>query len=227
MVFGARKKSLGHAVKKMWSDMYDAPVVTVGITDDEDIKMFYEDANELAAVLEEHRPTRIVVTTGMNEPRHYDGKEEDFEYWMLEHFRINCYLPMHVLMTWIDWAFENGAGYEDLAGAHFVAISSNSAHIARSQSMAYNASKAALSQSLRSAARDIGKAEIGMSVYGYEPGLIKGTPMSAERSGTRMLGPGLAEGLSRRTLAGQIVYNLAFGGAEQNGVLYRVDAGEQ
>lgn len=217
MVFGARKKSLGQSVAKMWSDLYDAPVQTVGISGEEDVQAFIEDAEELGKLISDFKPTKIVTTIGINK----ELGEDDFEYWMMEHLRINCYLPMHILMTWLE---QEGEGFPP-HGAHFVAISSNSAHIARSKSMAYNASKAALSQAIRSAARDIGKAEIPMSVYGYEPGLIKGTPMSGERGGTRMLG--VPEGMSRRTLAGQIVHNLAFGGAEQNGVLYRVDAGEQ
>jgi NAD(P)-dependent dehydrogenase (short-subunit alcohol dehydrogenase family) len=205
----------------MWTDLYDSPVQTVGVSGEEEVQCVLEDAEELGKVFAEFQPTKVVCTIGINEAR----GEGDFEYWMMDHLRINCYLPMHVLMTWIEQASEGKVGGPP-AGAHFVAISSNSAHIPRSQSMAYNASKAALSMALRSAARDIGKAEWPMSVYGYEPGLIKGTPMSGERGGTRMLGPGLGQGLSRRTLAGQIVHNLAFGGAELNGVLMRIDAGE-
>jgi len=212
MIFGARKKSVGAAVQKMWTDIYDSPVMTVGISGDEDRNILIDDAEELSALIKEFEPTKVVCTIGMNK----ELGDDDFEYWMMDHLRTNVYLPMHILMTWIE------TGPPD--GAHFVAISSNSAHIPRSKSMAYGASKAALSMALRCAARDLAKAEMDMSVYGYEPGLIKGTPMSGERGGTRMLG--LPNGLSRRTLAGQIVHNLGFGGAELNGVLMRIDAGE-
>lgn len=218
MVIGARKKSLGAAVAKMWGDMFDSPVMTVGISGEEQETILLEDPAELGALFQSFQPTKVVCTIGINK----ELGEEDFEYWMMDHLRVNCYLPMHVLMTWLE---QEGDGAPP-PGAHYVAISSNSAHIPRSKSMAYNASKAALSMSLRSAARDIGKAGIDMSIYGYEPGLIKGTPMTGDRGGTRMMGPGLAQGMSRRVLAGQIVHTLVFGGAEQNGVLYRVDAGE-
>lgn len=219
LIFGARKKSLGHAIKGMWTDVYDYNVKTVGISGDEDVTVEgLEPAETVSAIYQDFKPSKVVVTTGINKPL----GDEDYEYWLTDHFHVNAYLPMHLLMTWLE---QDGEGAPP-DGAHFVAISSNSAHIPRSRSMAYNMSKAALSMGIRCAARDVAKAGIDMSVYGYEPGLIKGTPMSGERGGTRMLGPGLGRGLSRRTLAGQIVHNLAFGGAEQNGVLYRVDAGE-
>lgn len=216
LIFGARKKSLGHAIGKMWNDIYERPLLTVGISGEEHMNVLIDDPDELGQVFQNFKPTKVVCTIGMNT----ELGEGDFEYWMMDHLRTNAYLPMHILMTWLQQEGDGAPG----AGAHFVAISSNSAHIPRSKSMAYGASKAALSMAIRCAARDVAKAEMPMSIYGYEPGLIKGTPMSGERGGTRMLG--LPQGISRRTLAGQIVHNLGFGGTELNGVLMRLDAGE-
>lgn len=191
-------------------------VVTCGIAEEQIKLEILEDPVALGKVFQEVQPSRVLVTTGVNFPRGTD----DFEYWMYRHWHTNCYLPLHVLMTWFE---QEGDGYPP-KGAHFVAVSSNSAHIPRSQSMAYNSSKAALSMALRSAARDVGKAGLDMAVYGYEPGLVRGTPMSAKRGGTRMLG--LPEGIGRRTLASHIVNGLLWGGTEMNGTMHRIDAGE-
>jgi NAD(P)-dependent dehydrogenase (short-subunit alcohol dehydrogenase family) len=226
LVIGARPKSIGHAVTSLWRDMVrEDKVVTCGIAEEQIKLESLEDPVALGKVFQEVQPSRVVVTTGVNFPRNNGAPEGvddgDFEYWMYRHWHTNCYLPMHVLMTWFE---QDGEGYPP-KGAHFVAVSSNSAHIARSQSMAYNSSKAALSMALRSAARDVGKAGLDMAVYGYEPGLVRGTPMSAKRGGTRMLG--LPEGINRRTLASHIVNGLLWGGTEMNGVMVRLDAGEQ
>jgi hypothetical protein len=214
LVIGARKKSIGQMVAKMWSDMYDGDVVTAGISGDEQEALVAEDGEETRRVLEKVKPDRVLVTIGKNEG--WDDSGLEFTEWMDDHFHTNVTLPMGILTDWLS--------LEPPAGAHFVALSSNSAHIPRSQSMAYCSSKAALSMAIRCAARDVGKAGMDMSIYGWEPGLVKGTPMSGERGGTRMLG--LPEGMPRRALANQIVNALAFGGPEYNGVLVRLDAGE-
>lgn len=217
LVIGARKKSLGRMVASLWSDMYDSPAVTAGISGDEKEYLNLSDFKEIKDLLKAYQPDRVVVTVGVN---NFRLPREDFEDWMLEHLRVNVVLPMRVWEAWSEVGFPKGA--------HFVAISSNSAHIPRSGSMAYCASKAALSMAIRVAARDMGKRGAPMIVYGYEPGLIKGTPMTEglEFAGpaTRMLG--LPDGLSKRAVATQIVMNLAYGGPELNGTLYRLDAGE-
>lgn len=217
LVVGARKKSIGHAVAKMWADMFDGKVVTAGISGDEDMHVDLENPADISRLIREVNPTRIVCTVGMNESFEDWGETGGaFPDWMTRHLHVNVTLPMSLLGVWLE--------YELPKGAQFVAISSNSAHIPRSQSMAYCSSKAALSMAIRCAARDVGKAGIDLAVYGWEPGLVKGTQMSGERGGTRMLG--LPEGMPRRALAQQIVNALAFGGTEYNGVLIRLDAGE-
>lgn len=214
LIFGCRKKSIGDGVRKMWMDMFDGHVVTAGVSGDEDLGVVYQDEEDVKRVLQEVNPHHVLVTVGRNETL------EDFrgmlEPWMMDHFETNVLIPMSVLMWWVE------VGAPD--DGHFVAISSNSAHIPRSQSMAYCSTKAALSMALRCAARDLQKNEMGPVVYGYEPGLVKGTPMSGERGGTRMLG--LPQGIGRRVLATQIVNTMVFGGAEHSGVLHRLDNGE-
>lgn len=214
LIFGARKKSIGQAVGKMWLDMFDGRLVTAGISGDEDYTCNAVDEEEVRALLEQQQPDHILVTIGMNDPlKEFSGQ---VPHWLADHLEVNVITPMSILDIWLE--------FEPSKDSHFVAISSNSAHIPRSGSMAYCSSKAALSMALRCAARDLQKAKMGPIVYGWEPGLVKGTPMSEGRGGTRMLG--LPEGIGRRALAHQIVGALAFGGPEYGGTLIRLDGGE-
>lgn len=212
LIFGARKKSIGDGVRKMWSDMFDGHVVTAGLSGDEEIDGLASDEDWVRSVIRQVKPDRILCTIGKNQPR----GESDLYSWLADSMEVNVALPLSILEIWME--------EDPPKGAHFVVISSNSAHIPRSQSMAYCASKAALSMAVRCAARDLQKADMDIVVYGWEPGLVKGTPMSEGRGGTRMLG--LPQGIGRRALAHQIVSALAFGGAEYSGVLVRLDNGE-
>lgn len=214
LIWGARKKSIGEAVKKMWLDMFDGTVVTAGVSGEEDFLVNTSDDEEVRNLYNEVKPNHVLCTIGRNESlEEYGGP---FEGWMQDLFDANVTTPMSLLNTWLEC--------EIFSGSHFVVMSSNSAHIPRSQSMAYCCTKAALSMAVRCAARDLQKAEIDLTVYGWEPGLVKGTPMSADKGGTRMLG--LPQGMGRRALAHQIVSALAFGGAEYSGCLLRLDNGE-
>lgn len=213
VVFGAQKKSIGQTVAKYWGEMFDGKTVTAGISGEEDHTINLTDDEEVQKFLKKEKPDRVVVTVGMNVPM---SDREGLDFWLSDHFQTNVILPMMVLENW------KAVGLPD--GGHFVVMSSNSAAIPRSGSMAYCASKAALSMAVRVAARDAGKAGVDFNIYGWEPGLVAGTPMSGKRGGTRMLG--LPEGMPRRALAMQIVNALAFGGAEYNGVLVRLDNGE-
>jgi hypothetical protein len=69
-------------------------------------------------------------------------------------------------------------------------------------------------------------------IYGYEPGLLRGTPMTQEvkpRTDApphRM--PGVpAGGIDPARLAQLIGHNIAQGGYELNGTMIRLDGGEQ
>jgi NAD(P)-dependent dehydrogenase (short-subunit alcohol dehydrogenase family) len=167
---------------------------------------------------------------GVNTPQ-----TDDFTTWLHTHYQANVIGPMKVLRAWQP--FHNATMLKSWPKPHhYVAISSNSARIARTNSMAYCATKAALSMALRVAAREA-SSSTGHIVYGYEPGWLAGTPMSNEVQqhwgghsvGTmhRMRGEGLAQGVSREDLAQQIVANLGVPGYALNGTLIGYDGGEQ
>ncbi len=131
------------------------------------------------------------------------------------------------------WAsrFQEFGNRRSIPAKHFVVISSNSARIPRSQSLAYCASKAALSMSVRVSARYLAQQNHPVVVYGYEPGLLEGTPM------TRMAQSGFAgslhrmpnvraAGLPAEGLARLIAFNLGQNGRALNGTLIPYDAGE-
>jgi NAD(P)-dependent dehydrogenase (short-subunit alcohol dehydrogenase family) len=164
-------------------------------------------------VLPDLRPyDNVVVTMGVN----LDDAEDP---WGFKNMEVNFHGPMALARKWRDLK----------KPGHFVVVSSNSAHIARSGSAAYCASKAAVSMGLRALARD---AEVGV-FYGWEFGLLAGTPMTrqvAERLGpdvplTRMRA--LPGGIPPEDASSHVVNALRYGWREMNGCMFRVDAGEQ
>jgi NAD(P)-dependent dehydrogenase (short-subunit alcohol dehydrogenase family) len=192
--------------------------------------MFYLDVLEreqIAHVINAVRPSQVVCTAGINVP--FSLRAEGMPGGMEAHFAVNALGPMQVLQEWVHMLESTEVG--TMPGPkQFVAISSNSAHIARRQSIAYCASKAALSMALRCAAREI--AGEGMLVYGYEPGLMAGTPMTAGSAdafpGALHRMPGVKpDGLSTLDMAGTIVANLTRPNMALHGTMLRLDAGEQ
>lgn len=225
LVVGAKQGSLGDAVRISCTKL-GMEVVTVGISDEEDYPLSVTDPDyKISDTLVAVRPDHIVVTAGINlEPQESGGLAMSYR----DHFLVNCTGPMRILDT---WRLVRGPLGDP---GHFVAISSNSAHIARSGSAPYCASKAALSMAIRSVSRDLARSYEfhGIVAYTYEPGWLEGTPMSDEVVGRypdaaphRMLG--LEAGVSTSSLAGMIVQNLRYGGRELNGCALRIDAGEQ
>lgn len=224
LVVGAKGGSLGAAVtagarEQGWE------VVTAGISgEDHELDLVTYGQDNVETLVRHVRPDHIVCTAGVNLPRRSVASTEA---WYRSHFAVNVIGPMKLLDAWLAFGPDG-----DVPWQHFVAISSNSAGIPRSDSSAYCASKAALSQAIRCRARDCAGHNLPVSVYAYEPGLIQGTPMTnavRERFNgplTRMKGIGLEEGLSAYGLAGHIVRNIGFGGPELNGVCLRLDAGE-
>lgn len=154
----------------------------------------------------------VLCTIGMNLP---DLEDPQGDRQML----VNYHAPL-ALMT--EWARLGKEG-------HFVVISSNSAHLARSPSLGYCASKAALSMAVRCKARQ-GYPGI---FYAWEFGLLEGTPMTAET--VRQVGPavpltrmrGLPNGIPLDQAAGHVYRTMKHGWRELNGVTLRLDAGEQ
>jgi 2,3-dihydro-2,3-dihydroxybenzoate dehydrogenase len=232
LIVGAAQNSLGAAIAVEAYQAYDyAEVITAGISGDEQVKL---DVNNRAGVherLAELRPDAIVCTVGINEPAGIRTEHIDLR--MFDAFRVNCLGPLSILQEFIG----SPVRPERLtATKKFVAISSNSAHIPRRVSMPYCASKAALSMALRVAAREL--AGEGVQIWGYEPGLLAGTPMTekvAEHFGQgtdpgqlrmhRM--PGISpEGIAVQDLAAQICFDLANFSPARNGVMIPFDADE-
>lgn len=227
LVVGAREGSLGAAVAETAEESaYGWEVVTAGVSSSEEERMDLVGItqNRLESMVRQIRPDAIVCTAGINRPRR---TYESTESWYWDHFAVNCTGPMRLLDAWLAYGPDT-----DVPWGHFIAVSSNSAHIPRSSSAAYCASKAALSMAVRARARDCAGAKMPLSVYAYELGLISGTPMTREAAErfdgplTRMKGIGVENGLSPYGLAAHIVRNIAFGGPELNGVCLRLDAGE-
>jgi NAD(P)-dependent dehydrogenase (short-subunit alcohol dehydrogenase family) len=233
LVVGARKGSLGKGIAAMLDVMYNPPavdeeprwdIVTSGISGDENLPLNLVESrlSDLTELLGDVAPEHVVCTAGINHPREAYPSLPD---WYAHHYAVNCVGPMRLLEAWASMLDAT-----KLVGSrHFVAISSNSAHIARQDSGAYCASKAGLSMALRVRAREMAGEPV--VIYGYEPGLLRGTPMTEEiRSRfpgafTRM--KGLPNGMLTHQLARMVAQNLVYGGLELNGCLLRVDAGEQ
>lgn len=197
------------------------------------------DRKQCVRVLEETAPTDIVCCAGINLA---DGDAADTVRNFSLQLQANAWGPVQLLSEALDyWRHWSGTVTSPVpllpSGLNFVAVSSNSAHIARSDSAGYCASKAALSMALRCVARKVAREDGAVapviSVWGYEPGWIDDTPMSEECL-DRLAGwhgeahriPGGA-GLSKTWLAGRIVRDLADANYAMNGCMIRIDGGEQ
>lgn len=231
LVVGARDGGLGSYVREMALAQYGPGAVptaeqwkvsTAGVSGEDYELDITGPTSRMVELLDALKPHHVVCTAGINKPR-----SNGLANWYEEHFSVNCVGPMRLLGAWL---MLDPLLSEEWRAGHYVAISSNSAQVARTNSDAYCASKAALSMALRCKARALaGKPVV---VYGYEPGLIAGTQMTQDASSrfrgkplTRM--PGLTNGISPHQLAGMVVRNLAYGDVELNGCMLRVDAGDQ
>lgn len=234
LVVGADIGSLGMAIAQELIDCEweFGDVATAGITG-ERIKMDVFRSARIVEVLSECRPDIVVCTVGHNAP--CDVADKYLGAKMATSFSTNVTGPMELLRNFIDSPVRK----ERVGNVKkFVAISSNSARIARRNSVAYCASKAALSMALRVAARELAT-EGRVMVWGYEPGLLAGTPMTQETvrqfgqpaglaAGVLHRMPGVpSEGLPPEDLARRIVQDLATFSYGNNGLLIPFDAGEQ
>lgn len=223
LVVGARHGSLGHFIRDALADQ-GFKVTTAGFSGQEEIAV---DATDVYSVEDMINPgwDHIVCTIGMNLPGTVlDGNSEPN---LGRQLAVNVEGPHHILCEFVQY----WRGIKSSFPHHFVAISSNSAQIPRSQSGGYCASKAALSMMMRCAAREV--AELPFSIYTYEPGWLYGTPMSEEVAGRLELGkplhsiPGQKLGIMPWTLAQMIASNIANTGKSLNGCTIRVDGGER
>ena len=224
LIIGSQQGSLGEAIgNHLFVNGYQ--VRTAGISGEEeyDLNLYADSTDRLLTVLRVVRPDHIVCTAGRNEP---DPGSVDVRGWYENAFGANVIGPMRLLHAW----YERG-GEEGWAKRHYVAVSSNSARVPRTGSGPYCASKAALSMALRCAAREYATVG-GPTVWGVEPGLIAGTPMTdavAERFAglplTRMRPPELSAGISPAVVADAVLMGLRAGRA-MSGVLLPLDADE-
>ncbi len=227
LVVGARQNSLGEAVAKLLKEGDNFfEVVTAGLNygglqPHEDYSLDITSSNSsLALILKEIQPRIIVCTTGINEP--FSILKDGFIGNIWNQMEINYCGVMNLLSCCLKI---------DLDLSQFVAVSSNSAHIPRSESLGYCASKAALSMGIRVAAREVAKnLNSPPSIYCYEFGLLEGTPMTKkleENYGsnlTRMVE--LPRGIPLEFAAIHIYNNIRYGAEELNGVCLRIDNGE-
>jgi NAD(P)-dependent dehydrogenase (short-subunit alcohol dehydrogenase family) len=225
LVVGSRPGSLGSAVRDILQNK-GLRVVTAGVSGE----MFHLDVTDdhrAKQILLDVRPAQVVCTVGINES--FSLRADGLWEGMHKHIAVNYIGVIALLQHWVSMLAHTEVGLMP-GPKQFVAISSNSAQIARRQSIPYCASKAALSMALRCAAREL--AGEGMLVYGYEPGLLAGTPMTAGSAdafpGPLHRMPGVKpEGLSTMDFANTIVANLTHPNLALHGTMLRLDAGEQ
>lgn len=221
MVSGCRPGSLGNCIVQVLREQGVA-AYAAGISD-EIIQLPMNDHKAAMSAIETIQPTHVICTAGVNDggPFYAEGWSDIAEQVM----KVNYLGPMTVLSEYQKWL-------EGMPGT-FVAISSNSALIARSHSAAYCASKAALSMALRCAARDVARAGLPLHIWGYEPGAIFGTPMTQEVRKRLDHGVPLSrmlttpEGLSPTSVARIIARDTLTAGDLLHGTMVRLDAGEQ
>ena len=236
LVVGARQNSLGASVAKVASEAgYE--IVTAGLNanqpggEDVALDLMVDHYDNMVGLLKEYAPMHIVCTAGMNMLK--PEGNGDLREWYRWHMETNFIGPMRLLDAWRVAMQDSDYLPEVKEPLHYVAISSNSARIPRTNSAAYCASKAALSMGLRVAAREGEGGSYGYLVYGYEPGLLYGTPMTDQITNalpgvplTRMQGFASA-GLYVGDLARVIVSNLQARTVAFNGCLIPFDTGEQ
>lgn len=229
-VFGALPDSLGDRIARDLS-VNEVTVTTIGpgrvVLNPKQVEEGYEELSEAIHDVEWVWPghyvdrrvppdltdyDNLVITMGVN-------MTEDEDPWGYKQMEVNYHGPMALAREWQRLG----------KPGHCVVISSNSAHIARSPSAGYCASKAALSMGIRCVARD---SEVGV-FYAWEFGLLEGTPMTADT--VRRVGPDVPLTRMRRQPLGipvadasaHVCNALAHGWHELNGVTLRVDGGEQ
>lgn len=218
---------LGHRVATLAREEWTFEKVdTAGISGDEDFLMDVRVVSQIHQALVELTPDYLVCTVGVNQPAGLSSAYLGTT--LQDSLSTNVIGPLLLLQQFLHL----GGGDRR---RKFVAISSNSARIARTGSMPYCTSKAALSMGLRVAAREVATDQDVESyplLWGYEPGLLRDTPMTQDTA-TQFSGPlhrmrGVApQGLSPGHLAQRILLDLAHTSPAHHGVMFPYDAGEQ
>ena len=240
IIGAAEPTSLGAWCEKLaWinSDWDSSDVVTAGVSGAEDIALDITSEWQLHQLLENEPYTDIICTAGVNVPTPIYSLEVDFPEALNYCLYTNAFGPILTFEVWFrtwkqrweQWSsVQRQDWHREVESLNFVAVSSNSAHIARSGSTGYCMSKAALSMGIRCIARAC--AEEPVNVWGYEPGFIAGTPMSREAVERYGEAPHRIPGNRISpvgSLAQMIVKQVANDGKWLNGSLIRTDGGEQ
>lgn len=225
LIVGARPGSLGWGMKALLEQM-NLDVVTLGLTPGaEDYFLDLLDDQAVSEYLDVLQPGNVLCTAGIN--KEDTAFDPDFGDSFSDHMAVNAYGPLKLLSRWVQ-----GGGAQ--SGSKFCAVSSNSAHIARSRSTSYCMSKAALSMGIRCAARDFAKTNgPRVSIFAMEFGLLAGTPMTKEVEEripegaplSRMVG--MESGIPVMQACEVLMGWLMSETFALNGTTLRVDAGEQ
>lgn len=226
LVIGTRPGSLGDAIaiRLEEGDLHD--VVRVDHPDrtvnGSDWQMDITDRRQVVHAIEHLVPSDVVICAGVNLDDSVFARNLSLQ------LQVNTYGPLMFINELLDYWMRSGR-VPPATGLNVCALSSNSAHIARSGSVGYCASKAALSMGLRSMARK--SAGIGgVRIWGYEPGLIGDTPMTDEVL-LRFDGPAhripSGRSVQKWDLAKRIVRDIVTPTWDMNGVMFRMDGGEQ
>lgn len=225
LIIGSQPHSLGAAIEdEARRDDWWKTVWTAGISGHEREEFNVLWHHDKFSLIRETKFTDVICTVGINLPDY--GHEN---YPTLDHqLMVNAYGPIRLAQYWAGIS-----RYYNIGHVSFVAISSNSAHVPRSTSVGYCASKAALSMGLRCLGRQYAKETPGegaqVRIWGYEPGYIFGTPMSKEKFGIskpnhRM--PDGRYGLYSAQLASRILDDVWHHSSMMMATMQRIDAGD-
>lgn len=224
LVFGGQG-GVGRAVVKAATDL-GYKVATAGIHPDEHHHVDLENGAQIVGLMGSHHWDHVVMASGLNLETQLSsmGLHRATRTMMA----VNCLGPIVALQAWLKAS----------AKGHFVVVSSNSAHIPRTSSLGYCASKAAVSMAVRVAAREVAK-ESGVAVWGVEPGWIDDTPMSqamlrrlaVNNEGKKTGAPPAHRIPGGRTNAPRDIANFIMDGIDNdllkfNGCMFRLDGGE-
>jgi NAD(P)-dependent dehydrogenase (short-subunit alcohol dehydrogenase family) len=227
LIVGAQPNGLGSEIAQAIPifDKY-ADVVTAGVRGQEDYMLSITASGMCTEFFERLGAFDVVVcTAGINKPTDILSLEllEDLK----DHWDVNALGHIRLLRAWLA----RNPPPNSRRFHQFVSISSNSAHIARTNSMAYCMTKAALSMAIRVMGREMGTSN--RLIYAWEPGAIADTPMTEEvlarlPAGTPLSrSPGAPRGMDRVALAETIASTLCTPHAGLQGMTLRIDGGEQ
>jgi meso-butanediol dehydrogenase / (S,S)-butanediol dehydrogenase / diacetyl reductase len=212
---------VGQAVTKAAPDDWD--VLTADLEGKAELAIDLENPANVVACFKNHHFTHVVVAAGLNLETSLSsmGLHRQTQHMMA----VNFLGPMVAMQAWLRGRNQQGG--------HFVVVGSNSAHIPRTGSLGYCASKAALHMGIRVAAREAADYAGPVTIWGVDPGWVEDTGMSrsvmrrAEQRGWDKLHriPG-DRTLTAEDVARVIITNIRDNALYLNGCMLRIDGGE-